>query len=238
MKPVIKTSDGRGRLAEWVVEKFPPGYREMTYVEPFLGDGSVFLAKEVSREEVLSDPDFGVVNLWRALRDEHKLLVSRLKKVKYSESTFRRHQSLKDHEDYLSAAVSEFLLRQMSKSGLKRSFVPRSDDTDCRRCWKGLFDAMDSLEERIRDSFFLCRDALEVLKAFNNEKTMVYCDAPEADGEFMTADRHAELGAFLKNFRGKVVVVGPNSSLYRRMYDGWNRRSLPGDQKESLWANF
>ena len=238
MKPVIKTSDGRGRLAEWVVEKFPPEYRDMTYVEPFLGDGSVFLAKDASREEVLSDPDFGVVNLWRALRDEHRLLVSRLKKVKYSESAFRRHQSLKDHEDYLSAAVSEFLLRQMSKSGLKRSFVPRSDDTDCRRCWKGLFDMMDSLEGRIRDSFFLCRDALELLRAFNNEKTLVYCDAPAADGEFMTADRHAELGSFLKDFRGKVVVVGPNSSLYRRMYEGWNRRGLPGNQKESVWVNF
>jgi site-specific DNA-adenine methylase len=238
MKSLIKTSRARAQMADWMVERLPSDYREMTYLEPFLGDGSVFMTKEASKEEILCDPDFGVVNIWRALRDENKLFATRLKKVKYSESTFKRHMSLKTHEDYLSAAVSEFILRQMSKSGLKRSFVQRSDETECRHCWKGLFEIISSLEERIKSSYFLCRDVLEIFGAFNNANTLAYCDMPEVDEDSMPSSKHAEIGERLKNFRGKVVVVGPGNALYRRMYDGWNRKGVPGSAKESVWVNF
>jgi DNA adenine methylase len=237
LKPVIKAGNGRAGIASWIVERFPENYREMTYIEPFLGDGSVFLRKDASSEEVLNDLDCGLVSVWRALRDEPKLLVSRLKKMKYSECTFKRHQALKEHDDYMSAAVSEFVLRQMSKSGTKRSFVARSEE-GCKECWRGLFEAMEMVNERLKNSFILCKDAMEVLKIFSNEKTLAYCDPPEVDEEAMPAARHAELGDILKDFRGKVVISGPNSSLYKRIYSGWNRKGVQGNPKESIWMNF
>lgn len=234
MKPVIKVSSGRGKIAPWIVERFPASYREMTYVEPFLGDGCVFLQKDPSREEVLNEPDEGLASVWRAMRDEPGLLVSKLKRTVYSESTFKRHQNRTGTGDYLSLAISEFLLRQMSKSGMKKSFVPRSESSECRGCWKGLFESMESVHERVKESFFLCRNAVEVLKVFSNENTLAYCDLPEG----LADDVRVEIGEALRDFRGKVIVLGQNSAINRRTYDGWNRRGLPGNPKESAWINF
>jgi DNA adenine methylase len=210
----------------------------MTYLEPFLGCGSVFAQKDPSKEEVLNDPDFELMSVWRAVRDECDLFVSRIKRTKYSESTFKRHGSSKIDEDYLSVAVREFVLRHMSKNGMKKSFVSREKQEECRVCWRGLLESVDSVQERIESSFLLCRDAKEVLKAFDGSATFVYCNSPDVDEQHYTPEKHAEIGHMLKDYRGKVLVVGPNSALYKRMYSGWNRKGLPGNPGESVWTNF
>jgi len=238
LKPVIKTNDCRWKAASWIVERFPENYREMTYLEPFLGCGSVFAKKDPSKEEVLNDPDCDVMSVWRAVRDEGELFVAKIKRTKYSESTFKRHGLPKANEDYLGVAVREFVLRHMSKNGMKKSFVPREKPEDCRVCWKGLLESVDSVRERIESSFLLCRDAKEILKAFDGPGTFVYCNSPEVGDGANAPEKHAEIGDLLKDYRGKVLVVGPNSALYRRMYSGWNRKGLPGNPKESVWANF
>lgn len=230
-------NDSRWKTASWVVERFPENYREMTYLEPFLGCGSVFVQKEPSKEEVLNDPDCGLMNIWRAVRDELELFISKIKRTKYSESTFKRHGS-SGSGDYLSEAVSEFVLRHMSKNGMKKSFIPRDKSEECRVCWKGLIESVGSAHERIGSSFLMCRDAADILKAFDGEETFVYCNSPEVGEESYVPERHAEIGSVLKQYRGKVLVVGPNSALYRRMYSDWNRKGVPGNPKESAWMNF
>lgn len=218
------------------MERFPENYREMTYLEPFLGCGSVFSRKEPSREEVLNDPDCSIMNIWRSVRDECDLFLSKIKRTKYSESTFKRHGS-PSSGDYLSDAVSEFVLRHMSKNGLKKSFISRNSD-DCRSCWKPIIESIGVAKERIKDSFLLCKDVVEVLKAFDSEDTFVYCSSPEIEEGSYSAEKHAEIGSVLKQYRGKVLVVGPNSAMYRRMYSEWSRKGVPGNPKESAWANF
>lgn len=235
---MIKTSRDRQSESSWIVERFPAEYREMNYLEPFIGAGSVFLEKDPSVEEVLNDADCGIVSIWRAVRDEHSEFASRIRRMRYSESAFRRHQSAKEYEDYLSAAAAEFSLRHMSKNGLKKTFVPRSREGRCSEFWGHLLDSLEELRERIREAYFLSRCHEEVLMVFNKDDTLVYCDPPPVDEDGMGADRHLRLGDILKSHRGKIMVVGPNTAIYKRMYSEWNRKGLPGNPKESLWTNF
>jgi DNA adenine methylase len=235
LKPVIKDRGSRRKVADWVVERFPEAYREMTYVEPFLGDGSVLLAKEASEEEVVSDSCGPLMSVWRAIRDEHSLFSSRIKRMKHSKLTFQRCLKASGG-DYMDEAVREFVLRQMSKGGGKRSYLCRVDEARCGDCWCGIFDRIPEVHERVKGVFMMGRCALEVLKAFDHAECLAFCDPPDLDSS--NSGLHSELGGLLAGFRGKALVVARNTAMYRRMYGSWNRRGLPGSRTESLWANF
>jgi DNA adenine methylase len=235
LKPVVKTSSSRQKVADWIVERFPQGYQSMDYLEPFLGDGSVLLAKEVSAEEVASDLDSSLMNIWRALRDEHSVFSSRVKRVDHSKETFERYIKALGG-DYMAEAVREFVLRQMSKSALKKTYLPRDGKVKCRDCWCDLFERIPEVNSRISKIFMLNKGAVEVLKAFNHDRCLAFCDPPELDTD--NSDFHAEFGELVRDFRGKVVVCARNSAMYRRLFAQWNRKGLPGSSNESVWVNF
>lgn len=235
LKPVVKASSSRQRVADWIVERFPEGYESMGYVEPFLGDGSVLLAKRESGEEVVSDSDGPLMNIWWAIRDEHTLLASKVKRLDHARSTFERY-SKPSGGDYMNEAVREFVLRHMSKSAMKKTYIPRDGKVKCRDCWCDLFERMPEVHKRVERVFMLNRDALEVIRAFNSEGYLLFLDPPAM--EKGNTDLHAELGALAGSFRGKAVVCARNTAMYRRMYAGWNRKGLPGGSNESVWTNF
>lgn len=235
LRPVIKAKHSRQRVAEWVVGRLPPEYRDMCYVEPFLGDGSILLAKEPSAEEVASDSDLALMSVWRALRDEHSHFSSRVKRMNHSKATFERCAKAASG-DYMDEAVREFALRQMSRGGEKSVYLCQADEVKCGDCWCGIFDRMPDVHERVESVFMLSMDALDVLRAFDHGGCLAVCDPPAMDPG--NSDFHSEMGGILTDFRGKAVVIARNTAMYRRIYAGWNRRGLPGGGNESLWTNF
>ena len=68
IKPLIKDNN-KYLISSWIIEKFPENYKEMRYVEPYVGNGSVLLNKEKSIEEVVGDPSQEVINLWKVIKD-------------------------------------------------------------------------------------------------------------------------------------------------------------------------
>lgn len=235
LKPVVKASSSRQRVADWIVDRFPEGYESMAYVEPFLGDGSVLLAKRESKEEVVSDSDRSLMSVWWALRDEQSLLASRVKRVDHSRSTFERYSNASGG-DYMNEAVREFVLRHMSKSALKKTYIPKDGKVKCKDCWCDLFDRMPEVCKRVERVFMLNRDALEVIRAFNSDGHLLFLDPPAM--EKGNTQFHADLGVLAGSFRGKAVICAKNTAMYRRMYADWNRRGLPGGDNESVWCNF
>ena len=236
MKSIVKVNDNRNYLVPWIIEKFPENYKELTYVEPFLGSGNILLNKEPSVEEVANDYNLMLIRIWQAIRDEPKLFISKLKKVTYKESIFKKYQNKKD-PDYLNTAVIEFALRQMSKSALKKHYLAKETKSK-DHCWAGLFEKAPHIHERIKNIFFISKNPIEVVRAFGGENTLIYCESPAIRDEFMDENKHMELGEALLAARGKVVVTAANSSMYKRIFNGWNRKGIPGHPKESAWFNF
>jgi DNA adenine methylase len=237
IKPIIKLNDSKNHLVPWILDKFPEGYQNMTYLEPFLGSGSVLLNKDPSQEEVANDLDSGIIEIWRAARDEPKAFASKIKRMGYKEATFSRCQRSAE-SDYLARAVCEFVLRQMSKSGLKKVYLPKDGDVKCKDCWHSILERVPEIRERIGKIHLLNKDALAIIRAFSHENSLVYCDPPEPEeGGSMDSNRHIELSEILREFRGKAIISARNCSLYKRLYAGWNRRGVPG-RNESIWLNF
>jgi site-specific DNA-adenine methylase len=81
-------------------------------------------------------------------------------------------------------------------------------------------------------------NAIDVIKAFSNQETLVYCDPPELHSSEMDSNKHIELSEILKSFRGKAIISAHNSATYKRLYKEWNRKGVPNKPKESIWLNF
>jgi site-specific DNA-adenine methylase len=101
-----------------------------------------------------------------------------------------------------------------------------------------VFEKIPAVSKRIASVHFLDKDAVEILEAFSNKDTLAYCDPPSTKDPGMDSDKHVELGNILKNFKGKVVVSGHVTALYKRIYSGWNRKGVPSRPKECIWTNF
>jgi DNA adenine methylase len=268
LRPPTKIHGGKFYLSSWVISYFPKDYENMTYLEPFCGAASVFLNKERSREEILNDVDEGMIKIFWALRDEPNEFIGRLKRIKYCESTFERAQKKLEKDatvDYLDGAVNEYIVRRMSRGGLKTAFAwserKRGGKPGDVNAWETMVQQLPDLAERIKGTYVLNKNALEILKAFNDPDTLVYCDPPYLDitrtspnaYEYeMTEDDHIELATILNSFKGKVLLSGYSSALYRRLFNpetGWKCRrkrianhssqtKSKAIKTECLWCNF
>jgi len=87
------------------------------YCEPFLGSGAVFFAKEPARASMLSDIDFEVVNVHRAIKHQpenlHRLVPDKVDKRRWGDevaiaSRFCGHPNLV-HKGNLSLAIATII---------------------------------------------------------------------------------------------------------------------------------
>lgn len=265
IRPVFKCHGGKFYLAQWIISHFPANYAEMTYLEPYCGGANVLLNKQKSSIEVINDLDDNIVRIYQALRDEPKEFIRRLNLCKYCEKTFERaakKAKTAEFDDYLDQAVNEFIVRRMSRGGLKKAFAwsnrLRGGQPGDVNAWETALKGLPDLAERLKEVYAFSKPAIEVMKTFNQPDAFVYCDPPYLHetrvsktvySSEMTTDDHIELAHMLNSWNGKAMLSGYMSPLYRRLYRDWNiekkKISNHSSQQKSkekkveiLWKNF
>lgn len=252
VKPPVKTQGSKSSLASWIIENFPPEYEELTFVEPMCSGASVFLNKNPSKQEVLNDIDRSLMCIFKTLRDEPKEFFDRLKKIRISEKAFKSaHQKLEEgYEDYVEEAINEFVLRRLSRNGLKKTYAPGSTTS-----WKAIISEIELIAERVKDCNILSTTVFDVIKVWDEDDTLWYLDPPalpnpreenlpQTSSNYMTVEDHIQLIALAKNARGKVLISACSSPLYNRSLKGWKtkKKNVTGTNKdrkiEVLWMNY
>lgn len=247
LRPPVKTQGSRWSIAPWIVEHFPGQYEEYTYCEPFCSSASVLLEKQKSSSEMISDTDRGLLAILKALRDEPKEFISRLKRVRYTERAFRMAQRRSENfeGDYFDLGVDEFILRKLSRGGQKKTYYEASLDFDV------LEEQLLAIAERLIDVVMLCADFKTIVPIWDEENTLMYFDPPHlhsgiiegASNLFsheMSVEDHMYLLHLAKNARGKVIISGYSSPLYNRSLKGWKckKRNVQSSHVECLWFNY
>ncbi|MEI7480442.1 MAG: DNA adenine methylase [bacterium] len=209
----------------------------------------------------------GIYQILVALRDEPQEFIKRLKKIKYTKETFESCLNKKEFDDYLNHALNEFVLRRMSRGGLKKSFAwsdrMRGGQPGDVNAWTTILEELPKLSIELKSAFIMNEKALKVIDIFNDENTFLYIDPPYTQEtrashdtyEFdMTTDDHIKLADKLNYFKGKVILSGYASKLYKRLFNSekgakWrverkmiaNHSSQAKSKEykiEQLWLNF
>ena len=262
MRPPFKCHGGKSYLAKWIINHLPQNYQEMVYLEPFCGGASVLLNKKPSAEEIINDLDENVVILLRVLRDQCTQFLRKIKRVGYRETNFDTALNRVEFTNEFHRAINEFILRRMSRGGLKKAFAwsarKRGGQPGEINAWETIIDLIPAISTRLQNVIILNKRAIELLKLFDEPNVLCYCDppylhetreSPDAYTHEMLVDDHIALADVLNGFKGKVLLSGYPSRLYNKLYKTWrcekkkianhaSQQKVKPIKMELLWMNF
>lgn len=262
LRPPFKTHSGKYYLTAWIIENFPTDFRELEYCDLCCGGGSVFLNKDPSVAEILNDCDKGITSIFKALRDDPKTFIAKVKQVKYSEKTFEKVFELDQtgqFDDYVDYAVNEFVLRRMSRNGLKKSFAwtnrVRGGQPGDINAWETMLEQLPVLAERMKNISIINQKFQELIKIWDESNVFMFVDPPhlplETDGTLneeeneMSVEDHIKFLNSVKEARAKMMICGYDCMLYSKHLKGWRvvKKKVENPKHKSrkhysLWMNY
>lgn len=255
MKAIMKYPGSKWSIARWIISYFPDHH---SYLEPFFGSGAVLFNKARSNIETVNDLDGNVVNLFEWIRKDPERLAHEIYFTPYARQVY--DDALDGvTEDSLGRAVNFYICLNMGhgfrtngeKVGWKNDVQGR-ERSYASQDWCNLTDKIMQAAERLRGVQIENRPAVELIKRFNYENVLVYCDPPymletrhgKQYRHEMDQEDHEELLEALLRHKGKIILSGYDTRLYDSRLKGWHReeteyRSQVGSRKrEALWMNF
>jgi len=217
------------------------------YCEPFCGAANLLFARESAPNEVINDINDDIVNVFRCLQDKTKFeeLRHRLLYTPYARSELKRAIEVRDSDrqqevDDVTRAWAFLVRMNFGISGHEselynwgRTFVSTRGVADCVNSWLMRLVMLDAFHWRLMRVQIDNRDALEVLKYWDNEHAVFYVDPPyhpdtrERDHRQIyrhevAPEYHTNLVDVLLECRGAVVLSCYDHAVYQPLRDaGW-----------------
>lgn len=234
MKPIVKKSDDQN-ITEWIIGEFPESYQNMIYIDVMCRDLNIMLAKERSKLEILNDTHEGIIQVYRAIRDENKDFSKKISNVRCTESTFQKYlenQNLK-FDDYLDKAVNEFVLRKLSKSENKEVFSNKKVE------WKKVLQEVNELHKRLQETFIMNKEAIEVIQKFNHSDSVLYYALPTGHKDQF----YTKLANTFKNFSGHAIISCSDHKIFKLFFQDWKLKrkmfqKLNKKRIQYIWKNY
>lgn len=253
--PPVRYYGSKWRIAEWVIEQFPP---HITYCEPFCGGASILFQKQPAKVEIINDLNGEVVNFFDMLRNRPDELIRAIELTPYSREEHRRAHELDDISDPLERARRFYVRSRQSyasgegtySSGWRYQANDKRGTTNVEE-WSSV-NHLWAAVSRLKSVQIECDDALKTINRFDGENTLFYVDPPylhETRGSSddyrheLTKAQHVELAETLHQVQGMVILSGYSSELYNELYSDW--RCISKDARandnhpttEYLWIN-
>lgn len=220
-------------------------WRPIHVVEPYAGGAAFTLeglARDLPFSFVINDIDRELTTFWAVL--QNPLLFEHFRRhveaVPFSEVEF--NDACKplcpesEYESYGGVTVARaarfFIRNRQSLAGRMKGFTGVTKTRVRRRmnnevsAWLSVVDGLPEFHRLLRKVLILdARDAVEVIGAHDGPQTLVYADPPylhetrATTGEYgeheMTPEQHAMLLRQLDRMKGKFLLSGYDSELYR-----------------------
>ena len=78
IKPIFKSTTYNQNLISWIIEEFPENYTDLIYIDLFCDNIGVYLQKSKSKIEIINDSHEGIIQIYRAIKDEYKHFVKKI----------------------------------------------------------------------------------------------------------------------------------------------------------------
>lgn len=254
---------GKFSHLDWLLPLLPTARH---YCEPFGGSAAVLINREPSPVETYNDIDGEVVNFFRALRDHKEQLIEAIGLTPFSREEFEIAISeQRDHLSDVERARRFFVRARQVRTGLAQKassgrwahclLTSRAGMAGAVSRWLGSVEGLSEIIQRLLRVQIENAPAVEVIKRYDSEETLFYCDPPyphdarsdsNAYAFEMTDDEHRELAEALHGIRGKVALSSYHCNLMDELYGDWQYVEAPlkaihsskALRREVLWINY
>lgn len=210
------------------------------YVEPFCGSAAVLINRRPAPVETVNDINEDLVTFFRVLREQPDALVEALRLTPYARAElWESYAEILDDLPPVERARRFFVRTLQTRAGLggggryRNSWSYGVTRSSVSR-WLSHVESLHKLAKRLRRVQIECRDALEVIAAYDAPGTLFFIDPPYAFDcreeksrnvyavEF-SDECHRKLADLLGRVVGKVALTTYESPLMRALYpeDRW-----------------
>jgi DNA adenine methylase len=250
-KPFLKWAGGKGQMLDHLREVIPTKFND--YFEPFLGGGAMFFflinQKLIQNRAYLSDTNSDLINVYKCIQMNSKLLLSKLlaQKKKYLKDPTSYYYALRriKYDDKFDRASQFVTLNKTCYNGLYRVNRAGMFNVPIGRYKKPIIfdpinlkyvsEALNQIEVNIE-----CTSYQSVLRRAS-ELDFVYLDPPFSpssrtsnftaytSGGFDAADQQNLATTFklLNDRKCKVVLSNSDTDFIRELYDGFDITIVP-----------
>lgn len=220
MNSFISWIGGKKLLRKRIIEEFPEKYDR--YIEVFGGAGWVLFGLEKPASlEVFNDIDSELINLYKCIKHHPEALQKELEHLFVSREIFNnyRDSAIKGLTDIQRAARYFYLI--------KVSFGADKDSFGTSR--KNLYTSteyLSQISDRLKNTVIENRDFSQLIKTYDRETALFYCDPPYYgtekyyDNDFK--EQHILLKNVLSNLKGKFVLSYNDCEYIRELYKEYN----------------
>lgn len=220
LKPITARVGGKVLLKKKIVnEYFPSSNTYSTYVEPFVGGGSIYFFKNKDdHKEVVNDIDPDIYVLFKGLQKYDAKKIADDINGDYTQKEFDVIKE-SDPDDAYNKFLRTYLLYKLSYFGRGLSFGKPRVNT-----------SFEGYKERLKDVDILKEDYRDVIRKYNKKDTFFYLDPPvkESQGKFyFPAVDIPDLVKILRTIKGKFLLSLADTSIDKELFKPFTIVTIP-----------
>jgi DNA adenine methylase len=219
IRPIIARVGGKTKLADKIIKLFPADELIKTYVELFIGGGSIFFKKKEAEKNVINDLDKDIYNVYSDIKK-----VDNIDNFDFTpnENTFNRLKN-SDYKNPKDRLYRNLYLSKISFMANRKSYG--STHKGGKSIGKNLFANYNKYRTKLLKTTILNKDYKDVIKKYNKQDTLFYLDPPYSEqkkswgykeGETITPE---ELLEQLKTIKGFFLMSYDYSPKLKRLFE-------------------
>ena len=216
LKGIIGRTGGKSKLRTKIRNMMPS---HSTYVEPFVGGGSVFFAAPANPliKEVVNDKDKDVAQIYLDTKNVGDKFDGF---TPVNKEGFKRLLNQKSFSSPLERLKRNIIISKQSFRSDRKSFAPSKYDELMTRGGKGA--SLSKFHERLKNTRILNQDYKTVIKKYDSPTTFFYLDPPystaKASNDYNDNDVPIEeLINILKSIKGKFILSYDVNPLAKKL---------------------
>ena len=218
LSPIVSRVGGKNLLKKKIVNKyFPKDYENMTYIEPFVGGGSIFFYKNPSVKEIINDKDSNICKIFMGMKKYNGSTISKDINGNYNKDKYEKILNDKPKSEY-----GKFirLLKLFRLSFFGHIEKPSYDGREYINSNFG-----NKYQDRLKDVTILNKDYLHLIKKYDSPTSFFYLDPPYEDSDGLYKHDLLDIKHIydtVKNIKGKFMISYNDSKEARDLFKNYN----------------